>query len=322
MDTQTLHLQPPGLEELAAVLRPALSANYDTAAVDVVNCPDLREAPFHLTTEGLSGEECIGDVGGQPNLFPKPRHEITFSIPSLANAMQMGKDRGSLIGAGDGPYHVDHSNSELFTDFSWQDTVVRNGNYGAAVDPSTGAVHGRASTSDECSLMINLFGSTGTPGPVLKITARRRKGEQKSFPECIRQAILTAYGSAQPVSLGGAFLIKSGRTHWHIMPEFPAESNLPFKSFRQLNEWLTYHDFDSPIVCLSVLHSADPGQKLGLRMEHTHGYGKRAAGGGVGGHYHGDIEGEEVEYEAYFNTARTIYRIARPEKSLESDLHG
>ena len=38
----------------------------------------------------------------------------------------------------------------------------------------------------------------------------------------------------------------------------------------------------------------------------------------VGGHYHGDIDGE-VEYEGYFNVAKTLYRIEKPEVTRERD---
>jgi hypothetical protein len=84
-----------------------------------------------------------------------------------------------------------------------------------------------------------------------------------------------------------------------------------------------------------VLYSADPGKKLGLRMEvrmlrevvewlltcekHTH--CALMDGRDVGGRYHGDVEGEEVEYEGYFNVARTLYRVEKPEVTLERDLH-
>ena len=36
-----------------------------------------------------------------------------------------------------------------------------------------------------------------------------------------------------------------------------------------------------------------------------------------GGHYHGDTEDGEVEYEGYFNVAKTLYRIEQPTVTLE-----
>lgn len=169
--------------------------------------------------------------------------------------------------------------------------------------------------------MMNLFGSQGLPGLVLRITARGRKGPEKSFTECVRKALSEAF-PGRIVSLGGAFVIKAGKSRYHIMPEFPSEAELPFREPKHLNDWLTYHDFDAPLTCMTVMHSADPDQSIGLRMEHTHGfspYGRNA-----GGHYHYDIEShdeEDIEYEAYFNTAKMIYRLDRPEVTLERDLH-
>ena len=121
-------------------------------------------------------------------------------------------------------------------------------------------------------------------------------------------------------------MIKSGKSNFHVMPDFPhkpPDQQYTFTTAKQLNNWLTYHDFDtspeSPIVCLTVFHSADPEKRMGLRMEHTHCF--TSDGSNRGGHYHYDLDGDDVEYEAYFNTAKVIYRINRPEVTLERDLH-
>lgn len=327
MQTTKHLLSPPSLDKIAKILAPALKANYKEATVSVEQCPDLRAAPFHLAAEGLSGNECVADIGGQPHLFPKPLLNKQYSLISMAKEMEMSQDRGQLLGAGAGPFHVIGVNSELAPNLSWQSGFdnVKNQTYYTKIDGSGGkptAVCSESPTCD-CALMMNLYGSAGTPGPVLKITARSRVGEQKSFTECIRRALYDAYGEETPVSMGGAFLIKSGKAYFHVMPDFPPESELPFKSPKQLNDWLTYHNFEAPIVCLSVFHSADPGKKLGLRMEHTHCFS--IDGGNRGGHYHHDLEPgsgvEEVEYEAYLNTAKTIYRIDKPQVTLERDLH-
>ncbi|KAI8931490.1 hypothetical protein NX059_011156 [Plenodomus lindquistii] len=323
MHVQKYPLSPPSLEELAKVLKEPLSANYQDATVSVVQCPDLREAPFRLATKGLSGEEKISDVGGQPNLFPVPRLETIWSLTDLAKAMEMKGDGGSLIGAGAGPFHRVGRNCELAPNVSWSNDYgnVDNQTHFAQIDGETGAPSVKKSPTLDCALMINLYGSLGETGPVLKVTARGRKGSEKSFTQCIRKALNKAYGDSQTVSLGGAFLIKSGRTHYHIMPDFPPEKDLPFKDPKQLNDWLTYHHFEGPIVCLSVLHSADPGQAMGLRLEHTHAYS--AEGKNAGGHYHHDIDGSEddIEYVGYFNTAKELYRLAKPEVTLAQDLH-
>jgi hypothetical protein len=315
MQVERFPLSPPSLEELADKLRAPLAANYEQTTVHVVSCPDLRKAPFYLATEGLSGEEKIADVGGQPNLFPRPRRDQTWSMVELAEAMEMSLQRGSLIGAGAGPFHVIGQNCELASNLSWQSGFehVDNQTRFAKISNDTGAVGVDKSPSLDCGLMINLYGSLGEPGTVLHITARNRKGDEKSFSECIQKALHAAYGDSQTVSLGGVFLVRSGTARYHIMPDFPKEKDLPFKDRKQVEDWLSYHDFDGPIVCLSVLHSADPDKTMGLRMEHTHCFS--AIGKDAGGHYHYDVDDavEDIEYEAYFNTAKLIYRVDRPE---------
>lgn len=317
MGTDIYQLSPPSLEDLVKVLQPALEDNYEHSSVNIETCPDLRKPPFHLATEGLSGNERIADVGGQPNLFPEPRLNCKYSLPELAKAMEMNPKGGSLIGAGAGPFHDIGTNSELAPNLSWKEGFenIDNQTHFAKVNKPDQSVRVERCPSTDCALMINLYGSAGLPGPVLKITARGRKGSQKSFTECIRKALHATYGDERPVSMGGAFIIKSGRSHYHVMPDFPSA---PFETPKQLNDWLTYHDFEAPIVCLSVFHSADKDKAMGLRMEHTHCF--TVNGENKGGHYHYD-EGGDVEYEAYFNAARAIYRIDKPEVTLERDLH-
>lgn len=327
MHTTTHPLSPPSLDELSNVLRPALEANFQKATISVEQCPDLRQPPFHLAAEGLSGNESVADIGGQPNLFPEPRLDCKYNLLDIAREMKLSPDRGHLLGAGAGPFHVIGVNSELSPNLSWKDNFdnVQNLTYYTKFDGSNGkhaALCERSPTSD-CALMMNLYGSSGLPGYVLKITGRARKGDQKSFTECIRKALYAKYGDDQPISMGGIFLLKTGKAHFHVMPDFPPKEQLPFKDAKQLNDWLTYHDFEAPIVCLTVFHSADPGKKLGLRMEHTHCFSTNDSNSG--GHYHYDIEAgeevEEVEYEGYFNVARTLYRVDKPVVTLERDLH-
>ncbi|PYH98236.1 DUF1907-domain-containing protein [Aspergillus ellipticus CBS 707.79] len=314
MHTQKHPISAPSLEELVETLQAPLAANYEHATISVVPCPDLRNAPFHLATEGLSGDEKIADVGGQANLFPRPRLDCIYPMPDIAKAMEMSSARGSLIGAGAGPFHVVGQNCELAPNLSWQDGFenINNQTRIVQIRRDTREVNLQKSTCPGCALMVNLYGSLGEPGPVIKITAKKRKGPEKSFTECIRKGLLAAYGESRTVSLGGAFLVNSGKARFHVMPDFPSEEELPFKDRKQLENWLTYHDFEAPIVCLSVLHSADPEKAMGLRIEHTHCFSP--LGENAGGHYHYDVNAaEEIGYEAYFNAAKVICRIDMPE---------
>jgi hypothetical protein len=234
-------------------------------------------------------------------------------MADIAKAMEMSHRKGGMIGAGAGPFHVVGQNCELAPNLSWQDGFdnVDNQTRLIRILPDTAAVSVEKSPSVDCGLMANLYSSLGEPGPVLKITATKRKGPEKSFTECIRKGLSAACHASQIVSLGGVFVVRAGKALYHVMPDFPSEKELPFRNREQLDQWLTYHDFSAPMVCLSVLHSADP-EKLGLRMEHTHCFSPSGMNGG--GHYHheSDEADEPIEYEAYFNTAKLLYRVDQP----------
>lgn len=236
--------------------------------------------------------------------------------------MQMSPLEGFLIGAGAAPFQDIGRNAGLAPNLAWGSRSDRpsfddssllgltNGTHVMQVGPD-GSPTCEHIESTNCALMANLYGSSGHPGPVLKVTALGRTGEL-NLTNCIRLGLHEAYGDSTPTSLGGVFLLKSEKAKFHIMPDFPPKGQLPFRGREQLEkEWLTYHIFGAPVVCLTVMHSADP-EGLGLRMEHTH-YSD-PEGNQKGGHYHYDIKGgdEEVEYEAYLSPASTLYRIDRP----------
>lgn len=234
----------------------------------------------------------------------------------------MSPSEGFLIGAGAAPFQDIGHNAELAPNVAWNSISeqssfddpsslnVTNGTRVIQVEPDGSPSCGHIASTN-CALMMNLYGSSGRAGPVLKVTARSRTGKL-NFTNCIRLGLRDAYGDSTPISLGGVFLLKSGKAKFHIMPDFPPKNQLPFRDREQLEkEWLTYHVFGAPVVCLTVMHSADP-EGLGLRMEHTHCF--EPEGNQKGGHYHYDVNygDEEVEYEAYLCPASTLYRIDQP----------
>ncbi|KAI0545924.1 hypothetical protein F4679DRAFT_575779 [Xylaria curta] len=317
MKTTRHLLSPPPLEEIAQVLASALPSNYVDSSASVVDCPDLRNAPFFLSCQGLTGSETSADIGGQANLFPQPRPEKSYSLIDCIRIMGMSPEQGTIFGAGAGPVHVHGVPSELAPLVSWEGGFDRVTNltrsarllYESNNNPKAACP---LSDSTDCALMMNIYGSSGLPGPVLKITAWGRKGDKGSFTEFMRNALAQAYGENRQVSLGGVFVMKRGKARFHIMPPFPPASELPFKSQAALDGWLSYHDFEGPMICLGVFHSADP-ENIGIRLEHTHCYSHEKD---QGGHYHYDLAGDdesyEVEYEGYFNTVKTFYQIDKP----------
>lgn len=123
-DTRKYVLSPPPLDELAAVLQTGLEHHFETVSVEVTRSPDLREAPFHLAAEGLSGNERIGDVGGPQNLRPLPRLDHKYHLRALMDLMEM--QDGLVIGAGAGPFHHVGVNTELMPNLSYTDGVPNN----------------------------------------------------------------------------------------------------------------------------------------------------------------------------------------------------
>lgn len=322
MNVTTHPRNPPPLEELATVIQRSLQSNFAHATAQVEQCPDLRQSPFHLAAPGLSGNPCIADIGGQPNLFPRPNLNAKYSLLELARDMQMSPVQGFILGAGAAPFQDIGHNAELAPNIAWSSKSEVSPTFDdiSSLDvtndtrvieiTSSGASSCQRLPSTNGALMMNLYGSSGDPGPVLKITAKSRTGDL-NFTNCIRLGLCKAYGDSRPISLGGAFLLKSGRAKFHVMPDFPTPNQLPFRDREQLEqEWLTFHYFDAPVVCLAVMHSADP-EGLSLRMEHTHCF--EVDGDRKGGHYHYDVREREVEYEAYFHPASTLYRIDRPQ---------
>jgi hypothetical protein len=298
---QKFPLSPPSLEELVPCIAAGLHDNFKEVSVDVIDCPDLRENPFCLAAEGLSGNVRIADVGGPTNLVPTPKLDRKFSLLEIARWMEMSEEKGFLLGAGAGPFHVLGINSELMPNLSYNGRNVTNLTHYAKIDKHGGYLCEKI-TSVDFALMVNLFGSDGRPGQVLKIAAKTRTGKI-NFTETIQRALKTEYAE-RTISMGGVFVIKKGKANLHVMPDFP---KTPFKSREDVDEWLRYFDMSAPLVCLSVFHSHDPG--LDLRMEHTHCFSDH----NEGGHYHDDTTPDEVEYEAFFNVASTIYRIDRPD---------
>lgn len=302
--TQKVPLDSPSLRDIVSCIKTGLDDNFANTSVDVVQCPDLREPPFNLAAPGLCGNPRIADVGGPANLHPFPKWDRRYSFLDLATLMEMPKDKGFLIGAGAGDWTQVGQNSELMPNLSYEGDAMKNLTHYAKVEKDGSVLCERY--APEChtgGLMANLFGSDGSPGEVLKITAAIRRGKL-NFTDAIQAALKDAYGG-RTISLGGVFVIKQGKANMHVMPDFSKEA---LETGEDVKKWLRFFDMRAPMVCLSVFHSHDPG--LDLRMEHTHCFSDH----NEGGHYHADTTPDEVSYEAYFNIAEVLYRIDRPQK--------
>lgn len=302
-------LNPPSLEEVAATIHDGLQSNFVISAASVSIPPDLRQPPFYLAAPGLSGNPRVADIGGTANLRPSPRLDKKYDLLTIAKMMDMPQEGGLLIGAGAGPFFDLGLNTELMPNIAYGSVSggqINNCTRYAKVLEGDSVLCEKVGTSTGFALMCNLLGSDGKAGPLLHITAKGRKG-QANFTEAIQKAIRDVYGESL-ISLGGVFVVRSGKIKTHVMPDFPDK---PFEDPNGVEDWLHFYDMDAPIVCLSVLHSGNDTD-LNLRMEHTHCFGADGADGHQkGGHYHFDLDEtmENVEYEGWFNVAQVLYRI-------------
>ncbi|RWS07873.1 Ester hydrolase-like protein [Dinothrombium tinctorium] len=299
----TRQLLAPSLEELSSVLNEGLKKHFTEVDVQVIDCPDLRNAPYHLAGETLCGNAKVADVGGVPYLIPTPHlNKPAYSLIEIGHLM--GFKQASIVGASFSP-HAICGNCELipnlyyYTDDSGQ-LRVENETHGAKIGASGECVLFKPNVT-EFNLLGNLFVCDAKPGKVLKIKASKRIAGD-NFTTSIRNTLREKYGTNR-VSVGGVFVIKQGAAKLHIMPEL---SKTPLNTPEDVNNWLKFYEMKAPLICLTVFHSYD--DDLDLRVEHTHCFSTH----GAGGHYHEDTTPDDVEYEAIFNVAEQLYRIDAP----------
>ncbi|XP_076066605.1 ester hydrolase C11orf54 homolog [Oratosquilla oratoria] len=298
IENSPLHLPP--LEEVARIIEEGLAKNFKVAKVEVIECPDLTQAPFGLVGRGLGGSPRLADVGGPPYLIPVVKKEKVYDIATVAKNIDL--QDAFIVGAGAGPFPYVGTNSEMMANVLTGEKLCNGTRISKLSDCQAGHVVEQLPTAETgCALLANLFASKGEPGTVLHVKAQLRTGDQ-NFVSCMREALRDHYGK-KPVGVGGTFLMAKGSAKCHVMPDF---STTPLNSDDEVANWLRFFEMPAPMVFLSTFVSHDPG--LDLRVEHSHGFGSAH-----GGHYHYDTTPNSVEYEGYFNLAEYIYRIDRPQ---------
>ena len=282
---RSAHLWQPSLQQIAGALQKGLSENYEQVSVSVEECPDLRD--WGCTTEGMSGNARILDVGGEPYAHNKRYRDHQFDIPEMAAAC--GLPNAAIFGAGMAcPAVLDGHCGEMIASVGLpgkrRSKVARVGRDKECIVEDYGAlIH---------SGLSNLYLCDGRPGQVVKVEVSTRSGDEASLTQAIRKSMIDnlAANDAQQIALGGVFKITRGRVRSHVMPDyncigfeyFDEEKNEAFRDFLQ------FHEMGPNLLCFSVLWTGDPtGFGLHLRSsgEHTHFYaidGKQEAG-----HYHG-----------------------------------
>lgn len=305
-------VNPPSLDDLAPSIQSGLQANFQSVIVSVEQSPDLRQAPFHLASPGLCGNTRIGDVGGPEYVDPLPDMSKKYEFLSLAESMEMSTRQGLFIGAGAGPLHVLNTNTEMMPNLSYTgnhgdkaDEVQNLSRYARINDKGEVVVDTTDDSNTAFALLTNVFAADGLPGPLLHIKVKSRTGKL-NFLQAIQAGLKNTFGD-HLISIGGVFVLTNGKANLHAMAH---SIDQPFVG-KIDHPWLRSFDAGSPLIGLTVFHSGDDSGAH-LRSEHTHCFS--VDGDGLGGHYHWDIDDtkEEVEYEAWLNTADLVYRIDQP----------
>lgn len=292
-------LHRPSLDEVAKVLNDGLKSAFEHVEVSVVDCPNLKDEPFTLASEGICGKPRLADVGGVPYLVPIVQKDKIYNLGTVMKQAEVPD--GLAIGAGAGPFHTVGVNCEMMHNMKCGNKPVNNSHYAKVSEDGSYEQGKFTDTCSEFGLMANLLISEGQPGKVIRVSAKKRTGTD-NFVTAMRKILAAHYGT-NPVGIGGAFLIAKGKAKLHIMPKF---STAPLLTNEAMDCWLKFFEMSAPLVCLSTFVSHDPGWDL--RIEHTHCFSDH----NQGGHYHYDTTPEEVEYLGYFNVAEWMFRIDAP----------
>ncbi|KAM3961742.1 LOW QUALITY PROTEIN: ester hydrolase C11orf54 homolog [Aphomia sociella] len=295
----------PDLNEVVEVLSRGLKSNFETVNVSAVDCPDLTQPPFGLTSPGLSGDEKLIELG-PPYLLPLVQRDKLYDLAALLRHLR--RDPAALVGAGAGPWPFSGVNCEGIINLSVRDGSVQQGSRVVSVEPvgarkgSSGYLQRQLPNSEtRTALLGNYLLSEGKPGKVIKVVAKKRIGEL-NFITSIRETLQKHYGD-KVVGLGGTFVLHEGRVKHHVMPDF---STTELCSEKDVDGWLHYFEMRAPIMHVGTLVTGDLG--LDLRVQHFHGYGPH----GDGGHYHYDTTPHTAHYEGYFVLANTVLRVDAP----------
>ena len=297
-------LSKPSLDLVCKSFQKSLTANFAECTVEVVECPDLTAAPWSLSLPGLGGDPRVADVGGVPNLIPTVKVEKQYCIYEVATLCELGQ--GMVIGASAVASQLVGKNAELVNNVSTcgdGDTGVTRSKYTLITDEDKDTYECRDYPHRDFGLLGNLYLCRGRPGHVIHVTARKRTGPD-NFIHCLNAGLSADF--ADPVAVGGTFLLTNGKAKSHVMPGF---SCTPLTCEGDVESWLRFFDMSGPLTHTSVFVSKDPG--LDLRLEHSHFFSEH----GDGGHYHEDTTPDTVCYEGYFNVAEFIFRVDAPAES-------
>ena len=304
------------LDKISDALQSGLSSNYKVVEVSIVDCPNLRD--WDCPSEGISGNQKIIDVGGEPYMHDPKFIGAEFDYEEISK--MIGSEKSYALGAGSGAMscldgHCGELviNENLITDES-KSIIARVGkNKECIAEKYTARKHGG---------LGNVFYTDGIRGKVIKIKIKGRSGEQGSLTQAMRKSLSDnlKIKDNDHIALAGVFRILNGKIRSHVQPDYKDIKHEYYdpKQMKCVKDFLQFYEPVGPeLQGYCVLWTGDPtGGNLNLREsgEHTHfhSYTKE----NIAGHYHFDVTPEEIEYEGYFNTAEEVHRVNNIYKEL------
>ena len=306
------------LEQISEALKKGLQKNYKLVEISIVDCPNLKQ--WDCPAEGLSGNQKIIDVGGEPYMHDKKLIGAEFDYEEIAK--KIGSEKSYALGAGSGAMsclggHCGELviNENLITNESRSIIAQVDENQKCKSSKYTARKHGG---------LGNIYYSDGKPGKVIKIMIKGRSGKQGSLPQAMRTALKENLSTENDnhFAVAGVFRILNGKIKSHVQPDYDTIKHEYYdpKQMKCVKDFLKFYEPIGPhFQCYSILWTGDPtGGKLNLREsgEHTHFHSYEDTQDA--GHYHFDVTPEEIEYECYFNIPEEVHRVNNIYKELAS----
>ena len=203
------------LDEICKALQLGLSNNYIDVNVSVIDCPNLRN--WNCPAEGISGNQKIIDVGGEPYMHDPKFLGTEFNYEEISK--KIGSEKSYALGAGSGAMscldgHCGELviNENLITNESKSIIARVSKDKKCIVEKYTARKHGG---------LGNIYYTDGKKGKVIKLNIKGRKGKQGSLPQAIRTALIENLTTESiHLALAGVFRILSGKIRSHVQPDY------------------------------------------------------------------------------------------------------
>ena len=254
------------LEKISEALQKGLPKNFKEVMVSVVDCPNLKN--WDCPAEGMSGNQKITDVGGEPYMHDKKYIGAEFDFKDVAKLI--GSEKSYAFGAGSGAMScLDGHCGELVINDNFitneQKSVI------AMVGKNKECIAKDYSASKHGGLG-NIFYTDGKQGKVIKVIIKGRSGEQGSLTQAIRTALLEnlELEGNDHLGLAGVFRVLKGKIKSHIQPDYEDIKHEYYdpKQMKCVKDFLQfYQPVGSELQCYTVLWTGDPtGGNMNLRI--------------------------------------------------------